>query len=232
MKHESFNESTEMYLKTIAELAPDASALVPISTLAERLGVSNVSATEMVHRLEDQKLLVHTPYKGVTLTAEGRHQATLLIRTHHLWEYFLVEELGLPWDLVHEYACRLEHATAPQVTEALAAYLQHPPNCPHGNPIPDSAGQMQIPPHVPLGALKPGQGATVRRIFPESQELLAYLKQCGIQPGRQITFQELAPFNGPLMVRCDGRQQALSREVAQNIFVEPQPVPEAEAARV
>ena len=50
MKHESFNESAEMYLKTVSELAgPDA--LAPISTLADRLGVSAVSATEMVHRL-------------------------------------------------------------------------------------------------------------------------------------------------------------------------------------
>lgn len=232
MKHESFNESTEMYLKTIAELTPDAAALVPISTLAERLGVSNVSATEMIHRLEDQHLLVHTPYKGVKLTAEGRRQATMLIRTHHLWEYFLVEELGMPWDQVHDYACRLEHATAPEVTEALAAYLQHPATCPHGNPIPDRDGKMEIPPQVSLSALKPGQRATVRRVFPESEELLAYLKQCGIQPGRQITFEELAPFNGPIMVRCDGRQQALGREVAQHIFVEPHPVAKSEGLHV
>lgn len=231
MKHESFNESTEMYLKTIAELTPEPDTLVAISTLAERLGVSNVSATEMIHRLQDQELLMHTPYKGVKLTTAGRRQATMLIRTHHLWEFFLVEELGMPWDQVHDYACRLEHATAPEVTEALAAYLQNPPTCPHGNPIPDSSGEMLVLPHVPLGTLEPGQHATVRRIFPESEELLTYLHQCGVQPGRQIIFEELAPFNGPLMVQCNGRQQALSRQVAEHIFVEPHSVVEGRDAR-
>jgi Mn-dependent DtxR family transcriptional regulator len=39
MKHDSFNESIEMYLKTLGELAP-AGADVAISALARRLGVS------------------------------------------------------------------------------------------------------------------------------------------------------------------------------------------------
>ena len=52
MKHDSFNESAEMYLKTVSELA-DGDAPVPISAVADRLGVSAVSATEMVHRLQE-----------------------------------------------------------------------------------------------------------------------------------------------------------------------------------
>ncbi len=57
MKHDSFNESTEMYLKTVVELANGTGKPVPISALADRLGVSTVSATEMIHRLQDQDLL-------------------------------------------------------------------------------------------------------------------------------------------------------------------------------
>ena len=49
-------ESAEMYLKTICELT-SLSPLVPISTLAERLGISVVSATEMVHRMEEAMIL-------------------------------------------------------------------------------------------------------------------------------------------------------------------------------
>jgi Mn-dependent DtxR family transcriptional regulator len=56
MKHESFNESVEMYLKTISELAVHSS-LVPISALAGWLGVSVVSATEMIHRLQEKAWL-------------------------------------------------------------------------------------------------------------------------------------------------------------------------------
>ena len=71
MKHESFNESAEMYLKTVSELAgPDA--LAQISALADRLGVSAVSATEMVHRLQEHGLVAHQPYRGVALTENGQ----------------------------------------------------------------------------------------------------------------------------------------------------------------
>ena len=83
MKHYSFNESAEMYLKTVSELA-DNCAPVPISAVAERLGVSPVSATEMVHRLQENGLLSHFPYRGVTLTEAGWRQAAGVVRSHRL----------------------------------------------------------------------------------------------------------------------------------------------------
>lgn len=220
MKHEPFNESTEMYLKTIIELAEEEEAPVPISALAERMGVSNVSATEMVHRLEKQGLLEHAPYKGVNLSDIGRQRATAVIRAHHMWECFLAGELGLPWEQVHDFACRLEHATDTAVTEALAVYLQRPQRCPHGNAIPAEDGRVAILMDVPLTHLEPGQRGTISRITPESSILLEYLAARHIQPGQSFSFDEVAPFNGPLMVTCAGETHALGREVAAHIFVE------------
>jgi DtxR family Mn-dependent transcriptional regulator len=60
------SESREMYLKSIYELT-DEGELVAVSHLAKRVGVSPVSATEMVKRLESQGMIIHTPYKGVKL---------------------------------------------------------------------------------------------------------------------------------------------------------------------
>jgi len=69
-------ESAEMYLKTICELTA-IDPLVPISALADRLGISVVSATEMVHRMQGQGLLEHKRYKGVRLTKrEGEKPLT------------------------------------------------------------------------------------------------------------------------------------------------------------
>jgi DtxR family Mn-dependent transcriptional regulator len=62
-----FAESEEMYLKTIAEISRHGD-LVPVTNIAEQLSISTVSASEMVHRLQDRGLLEHTPYKGVRLT--------------------------------------------------------------------------------------------------------------------------------------------------------------------
>jgi DtxR family transcriptional regulator, Mn-dependent transcriptional regulator len=220
MKHEPFNESTEMYLKTIVELGNGAGGPVPISALAERMGVSTVSATEMVHRLQDQDLLWHTPYKGVALTERGCQWATALIRNHRLWECLLVEQLVLPWEQAHDFACRLEHATDTAVTEALAVFLNHPATCPHGNPIPNARGEVAAPNDMPLTQVRVGQRGFIRRIHPESILLLDYLAARRLTPGRPFHITEIAPFNGPIILTCDDQTHALGQEVAAHIFVE------------
>ncbi|MCA9933157.1 MAG: metal-dependent transcriptional regulator [Ardenticatenaceae bacterium] len=206
-----------MYLKTISELAED-DGLVPISALAERLGVSTVSATEMVHRLREQGLLDHTPYKGVALTDDGDRRACRIIRRHRLWECFLTDHLGLPWQQVHDFACQLEHATADEVTEALAVFLDNPPTCPHGNPIPDAEWIVPALVDQPLNEWKPGDRGTITRIHPESILLLDYLAARHIEPGQPVTFTEVAPFNGPLMMQIGDQTHALGREIAAHIY--------------
>lgn len=218
MKHEPFNESTEMYLKTVSELSSGEEA-VPISALARSLGVSAVSATEMVHRLQDQGLVEHIPYRGIRLTEEGQQQAFVIIRSHQLWEYFLAEHLKLPWEQVHEYACRLEHATDEAVIDALDEYLGEPARCPHGNPIPHIRGEDPAEEGCPLSDLKTGARGTILAIHPESTELLAYLAQQQLKPGQPIVINEIAPFDGPFMVQVGEAVQALGREVASHIFV-------------
>ena len=53
------NETVEMYLKTIAELS-DGETPVVIARVAERLGVTAVSANEMMKRLAlEQGYLAH-----------------------------------------------------------------------------------------------------------------------------------------------------------------------------
>ncbi len=220
MKHESFNESAEMYLKTVVELADDANP-VSISAIAGRLGVTAVSATEMVRRLEAQSLLEHQPYKGVILTETGRQEALLLLRNHRLWECFLVEKLNIPWQAAHESACRLEHATDTAVIDALAEFLQQPQTCPHGNPIPSATGMMIDPEDVPLLQLEPGQRGIVQRIAPESETLLTYLAGLNLKPGTAVVIESIAPFQGPLTLRSGENTIVLGQEAAHYIFIEP-----------
>jgi DtxR family Mn-dependent transcriptional regulator len=218
--HESFNESTEMYLKTIRELTENNEP-VPISALARRLEVSTVSATEMIHRLEDNNLVTHTPYKGVQLTNDGCTHASEIIRSHRLWERFLVDHLQIAWEKVHDVACRLEHATDPDVTSALAQFLGNPETCPHGNLIPEAGRHLKVAASHTLSDLVPGDSGVIERIHPESNLLLEYLAAHDIQPGRHVAVTEIAPFNGPIMVDIDGRTHALGQEVAAHIFIKP-----------
>ena len=217
MKHESFNESVEMYLKTVSELAAD-DGLAPISALAQHLGISAVSATEMVHRLGEQGLVDHVPYKGVALTESGAQHAHRVIRRHRLWECFLSEHLRLGWQHVHDYACQLEHATTDEVADAMAAFLGQPVVCPHGNPIPDRNGRLAELDDEPLSEWRPGDRGALSRIYPESYLLLDYLEMHNIQPGRTVVVTELAPFNGPMMVQIGGLPHALGHEIAAHIY--------------
>jgi DtxR family Mn-dependent transcriptional regulator len=209
-----------MYLKSISELEVSESP-VSISRLAQRLGVSSPSAIEMVKRMAEQDLVRHTPYKGAELTDKGRKRAYAILRRHRLWERFLADSLGLPWENVHDYACRLEHATAAEVTNALDEFLQHPTTCPHGNPIPDTQGNISVKRVVlPLSEMELGQTANLANIAYEETILLDYLAQRGFFPGTTIVLEDIAPFQGPFMVRIDDRTEALGREIASRIFVE------------
>jgi DtxR family Mn-dependent transcriptional regulator len=207
-----------MYLKTICEL--EDGERVAISLIAERMEVSAVSANEMVKRLVEGGLVTHVLYKGVALTDEGRQRALQIIRRHRLWEHFLAERLGLPWEVVHEQACRLEHASDDRLTEALAAYLGDPVTCPHGNPIPDQDGELARPPAAPLSHMAVGERGRIVSILREDTELLDYLAQHDILPDQIVEVESIAPFNGPLTVRVGERSRVLGREAAEHVLVE------------
>lgn len=214
------SESREMYLKTIYELEVDGEP-VAVSQVAARLGVSAVSANEMVKRLAEGDLVVHTPYKGVELTGQGRLRALSVVRRQRLWGRFLADELGIAWENVYDFACRLEHATDDAVTEALAAFLDHPATCPHGNPIPEPDGAIAATPSLSLNDMDIGQAGVITRIDRPETTLCLYLAERGVLPGVAVSVEDEAPYNGPLMVSVDGREIAIGREIASRIFVAP-----------
>jgi DtxR family Mn-dependent transcriptional regulator len=207
-----------MYLKTIYELQGDSEP-VAVSHVAKRLGVSAVSATEMVKRLVENDLVVHTPYKGVELTQQGLARALSVVRRQRLWGRFLADHLGIPWEHVYDFACRLEHATDDMVTEALAEFLGHPKICPHGNPIPGPDGSVEESAAIPLNDVEIGQTVQVARIDRPETTLCTYLAERGILPGVSLLVEELAPYNGPLTVRAGDLEIAVGREIATRIYV-------------
>lgn len=212
------SETREMYLKTIYELQGDSEP-VAVSHVAKRLGVSAVSANEMMKRLADRDLVLHTPYKGVELTEEGLTRALSVVRRQRLWGRFLADHLEIPWEHVYDFACRLEHATDDMVTEALSAFLDHPKICPHGNPIPGSDGSVEESADIPLSDMEIGQTVQVARIDQPETTLCAYLAERGILPGVSLLVEELAPYNGPLTVRTGDLEFAVGREIATRVYV-------------
>ncbi len=70
------------------------------------------------------------------LTSLGHTRALQLVRAHRLWETFLVEELGLSADQIHEDAERIEHYLSEEDLYKLDEQLGFPEKDPHGSPIP------------------------------------------------------------------------------------------------
>ncbi len=211
------SESTEMYLKAMAEMSDHD--VVAIARLAERLGVTPVSANEMVRRLSEQGLVSHTPYKGVNLTKKGREVACNVLRRQRLWECFLYDHLKIEWSMVYEFACSLEHATAPEVTEALAGFLGDPKTCPRGNPIPAADGSFKPLDAIPLSEVKLGETAHVLAVNATATDVLKYLQEKNILPGRDVTVVEIAPMQGPLVLRVAEKDVALGLSVAEFVLV-------------
>ena len=213
-------ESTEMYLKTVAELSGDQEP-VSIAEIADRLGITTVSTNEMVKRLVRMGFLEHERYKGVKLTDEGQAIAYSVMRRQRLWECFLVDKLGLNWAGVYEIACRLEHATSAVLAEALAAYLDHPVTCPHGNPIPSSDGKVALADKVTLNAIPMGKSARILSIEPTTTDIYAYLQERQLQPGQVVRVLDIAPLQGPMTLELNGSQVVLGRNLAELLLVLP-----------
>jgi manganese/zinc/iron transport system permease protein len=71
------------------------------------------------------------------LTAAGRDAARQLVRSHRLWEAYLVKFLGLPLDHVHEPAHRVEHFIGPEMQQELETKVESAGMDPHGRTIPE-----------------------------------------------------------------------------------------------
>src|SRR5260370_20933572 len=99
----ALTQAKDDYLKALYRLHGDTRP-VPTRELAQRLGISSPSVSEMVNRLVAQGLVEHDKYRGQQLTKEGRRVALELVRHHRLLEMFLVRVLGYSWDEVHDEA--------------------------------------------------------------------------------------------------------------------------------
>jgi DtxR family Mn-dependent transcriptional regulator len=171
------------------------------NALADRLGVSAASASNMVKKLDGLGLVEHVPYRGVALTEAGRRVALEVLRHHRLLELYLAQSLGVPWDRVHDEAEVLEHHISEELEELIATALGDPTHDPHGDPIPTRDLQMPDEPAGTLDMLEPGDRGRFTRISDHDPEMLRYLAQRGIAPGADFEIVDKQPFGGPLFVR-------------------------------
>ena len=210
----------EDYSKAIYALEQRGREPVSTNALAERLGVTPASASGMVKRLGELGLVTHQPYRGVSLTDAGRRVALEVIRHHRLLELYLVQDLGVPWDRVHQEAEVLEHVLSEEVEELIAAKLGHPTHDPHGDPIPTADLTIDEPPTDSLDSLPARARGTFVRVSDSDPEMLRYLADRGIAPGDAFEVVDRQPFGGPLFVRFGSDVHPLGGALALAMRVE------------
>lgn len=218
------SQALEDYLKIIfklEELNAESQLEKGVSTsaIAERLSISQASVSNMIKKLADKKMIEYAPYYGVTLTDQGRKIALKMLRRHRVLELYLVERLGYQWDEVDAEAEILEHAVSERLVNRMWEELGRPTQDPHGSPIPDQQGFMEMPSMVSLCEALPDANCEVIRIQNRTPEELRYLFSIGLVKGAQVRVFEKAPFEGPLSIEVAGEQFAIDFRLAQSIFV-------------
>ena len=215
----NFSTSEENHIKTIFHLQQKAET-VTTNELAEGLHTKPASVTDMLKKLKAKKIVHYQPYQGFRLTAEGEKQALSIIRRHRLWEYFLSEKLNFKWDEVHEVAEDLEHVSSSKLIERLDEFLGFPKFDPHGDPIPDNLGRVEISHQQILTGTPLNKIVAVSQIKNQTPALLDMLKHQQIQIGTKLEIKKRFPFDNSLEIKIRNKPAfTMSEQQAQNIFV-------------
>src|SRR3990172_5643386 len=207
------SQAIQDYLKVTYKIR-QREGTVSTSVLAQQMGVSPASATNMVKRLARLRLVTHAPYRTVELTADGEKAALEIIRHHRLLELFLREHLGLSLDQVHDEAEELEHVLSETVESRIAAML--------GDPIPSKAGALAEPEHPRLVDLRPGAGGRIARVSDEDPHLLRRLAVLGLVPGVGVRILQ-RQRHGALALLTDGRRRRISAALPPALLLAPGP---------
>ena len=218
-RRSSFTRSQQDYLKALYLLHGDQRP-VPTRELAQRLGISSPSVSEMVTRLSAQGLVEHDRYRGQQLTREGRKVALELVRHHRLLEMFLVRVLGYSWDEVHDEAERLEHVISERMEKRIFELLGRPELDPHGHAIPTLGGKVRPLSERPLSECRAGEKVIVQGVSDDDPGRLRELNRRGLVPGTRIEVVGESEYEGPIVVRIKGRRISVPLGLARGMFVE------------
>lgn len=210
----------ENYLKAIYKLLEQNPQGVSTNAIAEQLETKPATVTDMLKKLSQQKLINYKKYYGVTLTPSGKKAALMIVRSHRLWEFFLVKKLKFGWDEVHEVAEQMEHVQSDLLISRLDEFLDFPRFDPHGDPIPDEDGKIVQHRFISLAQFEPGKLSILSGVVDHSDLFLRYLDQTGLQLGQEIKILKIEPYDQSMEIMINKKTKIIiSTEVARNLLV-------------
>ncbi len=209
------------YIEALYELEEEGFPPVQ-AEIARWMGVSRPSVSEHIKRLVADGL-VSAEGRTLSFTPTGRAEAVTLVRRHRLAEHLLIDVIGLPWHQAHQEAERWERVISAQVEERLVEILGDPGACPHGNPIPGSAHEVDVSYLTALKDVPAGGRVRLRRLTEDLElelEVMRFLEDVGLMPGAVVDVGSVGP-DGSMSLSVAERPVALGAELADNLWVEP-----------
>ncbi len=101
-----------------------------------------------------------------------------------------------------------------RLVERMAKVLGNPLEDPHGDPIPGPDGALAELVYVPLSDVTVGEEVEVRRVATSQPDRLRYLGAAGLMPGTRVQVTSQEPFQGPIRLSVNGREQVIGHELA------------------
>jgi DtxR family Mn-dependent transcriptional regulator len=218
---QEYHPPVEEYLETMLGLDEEGVPVIQ-ARIAERLGRSAPSVSEMLDRLTDEGYVTREG-RRLSLTESGRSLAEKVVRKHRLAERLLVDVIGLEWHKVHREAGRWEHVISDDVEARLIELLGDPATCPHGNPIPGSHSPSPAVETRPLADAREGETVRLVRISEEVEMNLGSLElldEGGFIPGAVARVGGRDPEGSvELTVGGGGETIRVSRDLSSRLFV-------------
>ena len=115
---------------------------------------------------------------------------------------------------------RLEHVTSAELEQRLDKVLGFPNADPHGDPIPGADGRFEQTNYRALTEYDIGDVVRVLRVSDEDSEILQHASRLGLHLNKKLTVRNKMNFDGSMVVKVGSKEQFISRQVAQSIFVQ------------
>ncbi|MEZ6129398.1 MAG: iron chelate uptake ABC transporter family permease subunit [Planctomycetaceae bacterium] len=116
-------------------ISPETAAVASSADCYQLAGNGLLAGAALRWLKSRQLLRVEGP--TMTLTDKGLLYGRSLVRSHRLWESYLMENFNLPEDHLHVPAEEMEHFIGPELQQQITEELAAPAEDPHGRSIPD-----------------------------------------------------------------------------------------------
>jgi len=206
-KKDNLSENVEEYLE-IMERLKERGEKITTTAIASLLKISPPSVTEMLNKLAKHGYIEHEAYKEIVLTKKGEDYGKKILNSHRTWEKFLTDFLGIKKDkdTIHEIACKLEHVSSPEISDALSRLIS------------SKVAKEKMRKEIPLIGMNEGERGKILKIV-SGTNLKMRLENLGVRIGKEIKVISKQPCES-ITIEIEQHQIAIGRGMASKIYVE------------